>query len=195
MSSLFHARTLATAVTAFGLAFVLTACGGDEVDDTGAATGTRSSTDVDTKTDGDKDPNEEKSPVLDHEAALAAGFNQELAVTCGYTYDEQELAGLKMMSTSGDVPPEATIYVDRGTVYWDIPEPDGKMSHMLASDGYLYTWKVPGDGEGVKSPDATNGGGDELKQRMAKNAHDCKAYDGPASIFQPPNDITFKAIG
>lgn len=120
---------------------------------------------------------------------------KELAITCGYTYDEQELAGLRMLSPSAEVPPEATIYMDRGTIYWDIAQPDGRMSHMLATDGFLYTSKVPSESKAIKSEDVANGGGDELQKRLTKNAHDCKAYDGPASIFQTPTDITFVEIG
>lgn len=69
------------------------------------------------------------------------------------------------------------------------------MSHMLAVDGSLYTWKIPDDGDGVESPDTTDGGGDDLKEQLSRNAHDCTVYDGPASIFQVPDDITFKSIG
>ncbi len=190
-----HARTLAAVVAGLGLVFTLTACGGDEVDDAGAAAGSGSDSGADGESEADKDAAEDSSPPLDHDAALAAGFEQELAITCGYTYDEQERAGLQAMSPSAEVPSEATIYLDGGAIYWDIPQPDGRMSHVLARDGFLYTWKVPGDAEGVKSPDTTNGGGDELQRRLTKNAHDCKAYDGPASIVQPPSGITFTAVG
>lgn len=196
MSLRLRTRTLATAVTALGLVLALTACSGDNVDDAGATTGSGSSTDADTDTkpDGDKDSDNEKSPALDHEGALAAAFNQELAVVCGYTYDEEELASIKIL-TSGEAPPDATIYLDRGAILWDIPQSSGKVTHMLIRDGSVYTWKASRDGKGAKAPDLTSDGGVELQQRVTRNAHDCKVFDGPASTFQPPNDITFVEVG
>ncbi|WP_146135353.1 hypothetical protein [Antricoccus suffuscus] len=169
-------------------------CGGsdNEIGDSGTSSTSSSSGTATPSTDTESD---DTAPVLDHEEALAAGFDHTAAITCGYTYDEQELAGLKALSPTGEVPPEATIYLDRGAIFWEIPEPDGRTSHILALDGYLYTWKVPGDSDGVKSRDTTNGGGDELKERMSQNAHDCVVYGGPSSIFQPPKDITFQSLG
>lgn len=194
-----HPRFWASIAALCGAAaLVLTGCAPGGGGDVGANGGTSSTQPPPATAAPDSDTDSElddDAPVLGHDDALAAGFDHTAAIKCGYTYGEQELAWQRAVNPTAELVPEATIYLDRGVIYWDMPQPDGRTSHMLALDGYLYTWKVPSDSDAVKNTDATNGGADGLAERLDKNAHDCVVYDGPASIFEPPQGIPFTTIG
>lgn len=194
MSSPSPVRTLAAMIVALGLMFTVTACGEDEADKSSASAEGGSSTSADTEpaAEPESDPESDPAPTiaLDHDGALNAGLAHTAAITCEYTYDEQERASLELLSQGAEISEGMTVYLSGDVIYTDIPNPDGRMSHMLTLDGFLYTWKVPSEAKGIKSPDLTEGG-DALKQRLVTHTHDCTVYDGPDSIFAPPTDITF----
>lgn len=157
-------------LTAAVLVFGVAGCGGSDDGENSNTSGSPSSSGgpaPSTGPDADAE-SDDAAAVLDHEGALAAGFDHTAAITCGYTYDEEELAGIRVLAQTQEVPTEATIYLGHGAIYWEIPQPHGQMSHMLALDSFLYTWKIPEDSDGVKSPDATQGGEDDLKERPTR---------------------------
>lgn len=201
-------RPAVIALATLGLSFGLTACGSSDGGSATAEDGAATDSSAGTSADPDEGPADtpepetpdteepdDKTPALDHPAALAAGFDGTVAIRCTYTYDDDELRQLQTMSLGADIPPEATVYLDRGVVYWDVPQPDGRVSHVLGRDGAVYTWKVPGDGTGVEGTDESPDSLAVLEDRMTRNASDCVAYDGPSSIFEVPGDITFIAPG
>lgn len=180
-------------VCVIGLLFVgLAGCGAAKDDTTSSSsTGSDSSDDESKKgSDGDKDSKEDVP--LDHSAALSAGFSGKTAIKCTYTYDTEEIEQIKLFSTSGEVMPEATVYLNKKAVFWDIPQPEGGTSHMLVIADDLYTWKIPGDSKGIKNKDESEDSRAELETKMKKNASDCEAYMGPESIFEIPDDIQFE---
>lgn len=190
-----RARATYLPVALLLVALTLAACGSNEASPPAGDTGSGATTqENDAETDSEADAEVDTETVLEltHEQALAAGRGQEMAVVCEYTYDEEERAGIKLLARSDVIPDGQTVYLSPGAVFTDIPQTDGRMSHMLSVDGSLYTWKVPGNGIGVLSPDLTNM--EALKQKMGTNAHDCAPYIGPDSIFQPPTDIEFKSV-
>lgn len=183
-------------VTGLLLVVALTGCtnNGDVRAQSGNGDSHNGGSDVDPNSDGNEDAEgAEQSPPLDHSAALAAGISGDTAIKCLYTYDEQELAQIKMLAAGGEVSPNATVYLNGSAAYWDIPHPGDRLAHILSHEGITYSWKVPHDGLGAKGsqadPDAELG---LLTERMKKNASDCAAYTGPDSIFTVPNDITFE---
>lgn len=139
-------------------------------------------------------PETEQPAPLNHDDALTAGFDGSEAITCGYTFDEQEISEMEMISTSGTVNPEAIIHLHGSTVHWEMTEPDEQIAHVLAHDGQTYAWKVPGDGGGLQSEDESEDLLGELAERMNRNAHDCQMHTGPASDFEVPSDITFDSF-
>lgn len=159
----------------------------------GATTPAESDTDSD-DTDPQTDEGEQPAPPLDHSSALAAGIAGETAITCEYTYDEQELATLRAFAGGGEVMPGATVYLDGSTVYWDLPEPGGVLGHLLSYEGEVYTWMEP-DATGAWAPsEDPEGERALLTERMERNASECAAYTGPASIFEVPEEITFSGF-
>lgn len=141
----------------------------------------------------DSDPSD--VPVeLDHTSALAAGLSGNSAVVCGYTYSAEELRQIQMISPSDEIDPEATVYLHGPTIFWEIPQPDGRISHVLGLDQMVYAWKIPGT-TGVQSEDLTSADDSEFMAQLQNNAHDCQVYGGPMSIFEVPSDITFQSVG
>jgi len=130
----------------------------------------------------------------DHQGAMAAGLAGSSPIVCGYTFDAAQIQQMQMPGAP-EVNPEATIFVDDGTVYWNIPEPGGRVAHLLGLEGQVYSWKIPGDDSGVQTKDDTTDPASELAAQLTNNAHDCEAYTGPSSIFEVPSDITFQTVG
>lgn len=128
---------------------------------------------------------------LDHAGALAAGLNGETAIACVYNYDAEELAGIRQLSPTGWSTPVSDIYVDSGDVYWEIPQEDGRTSHVLFVDEVTYTWKTP-DNDSIGARGESPGGADGLAERLERNASDCHVYTGSKSIFEVPSGIDFR---
>lgn len=196
-------RPTVALVAVLGLSFGLAACGPGVSGNTGADNTAADNGSVSTGTDADGQTNPgetdenaqaeeaEELPALDHQGALTAGFAGDLAIECVYIYDAEEARQQGLLSGSENPTPQATLYLDGDTVFWEIPQPDGKIGYVLSVDGFAYLWTLPGSGSGLKAPDPNAGNREALKERMTRNAHDCKAYDGPASIFEAPTDIEF----
>lgn len=137
------------------------------------------------------DSDESSLVGLDHAEVLSIGIEGGAAITCGYTFDAAELEPMRLMADGGWVSPEATIHLDGPSAHWEVPQAGNRLSHILYYENATYMWKVPGDGGGVMAV----GTGDEdltvLEGQLRKNAHDCAAFAGPASMFQVPNNIEF----
>lgn len=182
-----------TIVTGLILLVALTGCGGSSGDNAqpGTAGSSNSNSEANLESDGEAEEVEE-SPPLDHSAALAAGISGDTAITCLYTYDEHEFEQMKIAAMGSVVSPEATVYLNGSTVYWDIHIPGDKLAHVLGHEGTTYSWKIPDDGVGVKAkqdePDADL---NRVVAGMKKNTSDCAAYTGPESIFSVPSGIVF----
>lgn len=189
------------------LALVLTGCSAGAGDDgapassldAGAAAPGGASAPAEADTDSDDtdpqtDEGEQPAPALDHSSALAAGIAGETAITCEYTYDEQELETLRMLAQGGPVRSDATVYLDGSTMYWDLPQANGEMGHLLSYEGEVYTWTELA-GRGTRSPqEDPEGERAALAERMPRNASDCAAYTGPMSIFEVPQEIEFSGF-
>lgn len=140
----------------------------------------------------DSDPEESSLAGLDHDAVLAIGLAGDATITCGYTFDPVELEEMSMLSTSGWVTPEATIHLHGTSAHWEIPQEEGRPSHVLLYEDTNYFWKVPGDGAGVLADAAEEDSFSVLAGRVQANGHDCVAFTGPPSMFEVPADIEFE---
>lgn len=139
-------------------------------------------------------PEEESATPLDHAAALAAGLSGDTAIQCLYTYDAEELQGLRIAAQGGWVSPTADVYVYGDTIYWEDPQEYDATAHILGLDGDVYTWGTPGTGAGVAARSEAHVL-EELPTRLENNASDCAVYTGPQSIFEVPGDVSFQWVG
>jgi hypothetical protein len=90
------------------------------------------------------DSSPEAAP-LDHGSALEAGLAGTTAIKCVYNFDDEELDGQRMLTTTGWSTPVADIYLDGEAIYWEIPQEDNRISHVLGAGISTYAWKTPGD--------------------------------------------------
>lgn len=128
---------------------------------------------------------------LDHGSALEAGLSGNIAIKCVYNFDDEEIANQQAFSTSGWSTPVADIYLDGTSVYWEIPQEDNRISHVLGAGISTYAWKTPGDAAGAKGDTNTEDQRGKLAALMKTHASDCALYPGPNSIFEVPDDISF----
>lgn len=185
---------LGAVLAATAMVVTLSACGGG-ADSAGDQAGGSSSADqpntVESPSADAPDSDSEKSILdgLNSDEALAIGLDGGAAITCGYTFDDGEISEMKMIA-NGWVTPEATIHLQGASVFWEVPQEDGRMSHILYNDHNTYTWKSPGDSQGIMGA----GESDDLPKlavKLQKNAHDCTAFSGSMSVFDVPAGMTF----
>lgn len=138
------------------------------------------------------EPDEPATP-LDHATVLAAGLSGETAIQCLYTYDAEELQGLRIAAQGGWVSPTADVYVYGDTIYWEDPQEYDATAHILGLDGDVYTWGTPGTGAGVAARSEVHVL-EELPTRLENNASDCSVYTGTQLIFEVPGDISFQWV-
>jgi hypothetical protein len=137
--------------------------------------------------------------------ALEAGLASQSAIQCVYNFDAEEVANQQAFSTSGWSTPVADIYLDGTSIYWEIPQEDNRISHVLGAGISTYAWKTPGDDEGAKGDTNTEAQRGKLAALMKTHASDCALYPGPIrySRFRTTSllttfradDVAARAIG
>lgn len=192
-----HWMKLCTVASAVTLTVTLSACSPEDAPQEGNGAAPHSSGEKNGPEESPGDDEEgngltDKSLAgLDHQTVLTIGLEGGAAITCGYSFDSEELAAAKQLAMGDWVTPEATIHINAPTLHWEIPQAENRLSHLLMHDGLIYTWKVPGDNTGAMNEIAEEDGLDALAARLQKNAHDCVAFTGPASIFEVPSNREF----